>query len=98
MEAVRKRERIVLRAEKEVILSGGAINSPQQLMLSGVGPAGDVADVPGVGQNLQDHLVTGVMHACTQPVTPAGAATLANLFRYLFFKPGRLTSNIPQGG
>jgi choline dehydrogenase len=98
IEAVRNGERIVLRAEKEVILSGGAINSPQLLMLSGVGPAGDVADVPGVGQNLQDHLVTGVMHACTQPVTLAGAETLANLFRYLFFKRGMLTSNIAEAG
>jgi len=98
IEAVRNGERIVLRAEKEVILSGGAINSPQLLMLSGVGPAGDVADVPGVGQNLQDHLVTGVMHACTQPVTLAGAETLANLFRYLFFKRGMLTSNVAEAG
>jgi choline dehydrogenase len=52
-----------VRANKEVILSGGAINSPQLLMLSGVGPADQlqaldipmVADVPGVGSNLQDH-------------------------------------------
>jgi choline dehydrogenase len=51
-------------AEQEVILSGGAINSPQLLMLSGIGPADVlqsldihiVANLPGVGKNLQDHL------------------------------------------
>ncbi|MEV0594121.1 choline dehydrogenase [Nonomuraea cavernae] len=61
----------------EVILSGGAINSPQLLQLSGVGP-GDllsplgipvVHDLPGVGANLQDHLEVYVQHACTQPVS-----------------------------
>ena len=64
-------------AEREVILSGGAINSPQLLMLSGVGPADHlrdckipvVADLPGVGQNLQDHLELYVQQACTQPIT-----------------------------
>jgi choline dehydrogenase len=66
-----------VRARREVILSGGAINSPQLLMLSGVGPADHlaghgidvVADLPGVGQNLQDHLELYVQHECTRPVT-----------------------------
>lgn len=66
-----------VRAEREVILSGGAINSPQLLMLSGIGPAEDLQalgievkqDLPGVGQNLQDHLELYVQHACTQPIT-----------------------------
>ncbi len=61
----------------EVILCGGAINSPQLLQLSGVGdPAlleslgiGVVAALPGVGANLQDHLEVYVQHACTQPVS-----------------------------
>lgn len=61
----------------EVILCGGAINSPQLLQLSGVGPAGlleqhgidVVADVGGVGQNLQDHLEVYIQYACTQPVS-----------------------------
>ncbi len=63
----------------EVILCGGAINSPQLLQLSGVGSADDlrqlgidvVADVPGVGQNLQDHLEVYVQHASKQPVSIA---------------------------
>ncbi|KAM6976590.1 choline dehydrogenase, mitochondrial [Aplochiton taeniatus] len=64
-------------AEKEVILSGGAINSPQLLMLSGVGNADDltqlgipvVQHLPGVGSNLQDHLELYVQRQCTQPIT-----------------------------
>ncbi len=61
----------------EVVLCGGTINSPQLLMLSGIGPAealtahgiGVAADLPGVGRNLQDHLLVRVEHACTQPIT-----------------------------
>uniref|UniRef100_A0A8C6TIA5 Choline dehydrogenase n=1 Tax=Neogobius melanostomus TaxID=47308 RepID=A0A8C6TIA5_9GOBI len=64
-------------AEKEVILSGGAINSPQLLMLSGVGNADElgqhgisvVQHLPGVGSNLQDHLELYVQQQCTQPIT-----------------------------
>src|SRR6185436_8507159 len=79
VEIVQDGKRAELRAEREVILSGGAINSPQILMLSGIGPADDlrklgievVADVPGVGKNLQDHLIGGVAHEATQPVSLA---------------------------
>ncbi len=61
----------------EVILCGGAINSPQLLQLSGVGNAGEleplgidvVHDLPAVGENLQDHLEVYVQHAATQPVS-----------------------------
>ena len=61
----------------EVICCGGAINSPQLLQLSGVGPAGllnrygieVVADVPAVGANMQDHLEVYVQYACKQPVS-----------------------------
>jgi len=63
----------------EVVLCGGAINSPQLLQLSGVGAAAElralgidvIADLPGVGENLQDHLEVYVQHACTQPVSMA---------------------------
>jgi len=62
---------------KQVILSGGAVNSPQLLMLSGVGPADElqkyniplVHHLPGVGRNLQDHLEVFVQYRCTQPLT-----------------------------
>jgi choline dehydrogenase len=61
----------------DVILCGGAINSPQLLQLSGVGNAAElealgievVHDLPGVGENLQDHLEVYVQYACTQPVS-----------------------------
>ena len=61
----------------EVILCGGAINSPQLLQLSGVGNAEElralgirsVVDLPGVGANLQDHLEVYIQYACTEPVT-----------------------------
>jgi choline dehydrogenase len=67
---------VILRAG-EVILCGGAINSPQLLQLSGVGNAreleplgvGVVHDLPAVGENLQDHLEVYVQHACTRPVS-----------------------------
>jgi choline dehydrogenase len=60
-----------------IVLCGGTINSPQLLMLSGIGPANDltrlgiapVLDLPGVGRNLQDHLLVRVEHSCTQPIT-----------------------------
>jgi choline dehydrogenase len=63
----------------EVILCGGAINSPQLLQLSGVGAANElgplgidvVHDLPGVGENLQDHLEVYIQHSCTQPVSMA---------------------------
>ena len=62
---------------REIILAGGAINSPQLLMLSGIGPADDlrslgievVHDLPGVGSNLQDHLEVYVQYGCKLPVS-----------------------------
>ncbi len=70
----------------QVILCGGSINSPQLLQLSGVGLAEVlrdlgievVAGLPGVGQNLQDHLEVYVQHACTQPVSLAPALKWRN--------------------
>ena len=61
----------------EIICSGGAINSPQLLQLSGVGPAAllreheikVIQDLPGVGENLQDHLEVYIQHACSKPVS-----------------------------
>ena len=66
-----------VRAKKEVILASSSINSPKLLMLSGIGPAAHltahgiqiVADRPGVGQNLQDHLEVYIQMAASQPVS-----------------------------
>ena len=74
----------LLRAAREVILSGGPINSVQLLKLSGIGPADELkangievrADRPGVGANLQDHLEFYFQMACTQPITLYGKANL----------------------
>jgi choline dehydrogenase len=62
---------------KDIILSGGAINSPQLLQLSGIGEAKHlesvgikpIVDLPGVGENLQDHLEVYIQHACKKPVS-----------------------------
>ncbi len=66
-----------IRARREVIIAASSINSPKLLMLSGIGPAAQlkehgidvVADRPGVGQNLQDHLEVYIQQECTQPIT-----------------------------
>ncbi|MDE0050362.1 MAG: choline dehydrogenase [Rhodospirillales bacterium] len=66
-----------LRAEREVILCAGTVNSPQLLMLSGIGPGDDlrrhgipvVHELPGVGRNLQDHVDCVLAYACTRPIT-----------------------------
>jgi choline dehydrogenase len=70
-------ESMVARAAGEVILSAGAINSPQALQLSGVGPGGllrglgidIVREVPGVGANLQDHFQTRMVFRCSRKIT-----------------------------
>jgi choline dehydrogenase-like flavoprotein len=95
-----------LYVNREVILCAGVVNSPQLLLLSGIGPADHlkamgipvIVDLPGVGQNLQDHLVVGAVYACTQPVTMMGAGTVGEILRYLLFKTGPLTSNVAEAG
>ena len=65
------------RATREVILAGGAFNSPQLLMLSGIGPADELRrhgievaiDLPGVGENLQDHPCVYMKYECTEPLS-----------------------------
>jgi choline dehydrogenase len=94
----------------EVILCGGAFNSPQLLQLSGVGNADElralgvdvVADLPGVGENLQDHLEVYVQHLCTQPVSVAPALKWRNRpwvgANWLFFRRGPGATNHFEGG
>ena len=94
-------------AEKEVILAGGALNSPQLLMLSGIGdtdqlkPHGIEAQIhlPGVGQNLQDHLDVCLVQGCTQPVTYDTVNDLkVGLQYYLLGHQGPGASNIAEAG
>jgi choline dehydrogenase len=77
LEYTRRGQTHRVRVDRELIVSGGPINSPQLLKLSGVGPAAElkalgievVHDLPGVGENLQDHLEFYFQVACTQPIT-----------------------------
>jgi choline dehydrogenase len=94
----------------EVILCGGAINSPQLLQLSGVGNADElralgvdiVHDLPAVGENLQDHLEVYVQYTCTQPVSVAPALKWRNRpgvgLRWLLFRSGPGATNHFEAG
>ena len=77
------------RARREVVLAAGAIGSPQLLLLSGIDP-------PGVGENLQDHLVGGLLAATTSTDTLYAAESKSSLLRYLLFRRGLLTSNVAE--
>ncbi|MEV8314267.1 GMC family oxidoreductase N-terminal domain-containing protein [Streptomyces sp. NPDC059900] len=91
-------------ARREVILSAGAIGSPQLLQASGVGDPDDLAkagieprvESPGVGRHLQDHLSYVVTMRCPQPVTLTGADSLPNVGRFLLGGRGPLTSNVGE--
>ena len=95
-----------LRAEREVIVCGGTYNSPHLLMLSGVGPAEllsmlqipVVADLPSVGQNLQDHPASGATWAHDEPVSLLNPLTEENLAAFVGEGRGPLTSNIAEAG
>ncbi|TXH04552.1 MAG: choline dehydrogenase [Nevskiaceae bacterium] len=100
-----------VRAAREVILSGGAINSPQLLLLSGVGPAEEIRphgielvhELPGVGKNLQDHLdvVVSVREKTHHAVTLNPMSlwnSIKALFQYIFGRRGMLTSNVAESG
>ncbi|MEE9376371.1 MAG: choline dehydrogenase, partial [Rhizobiaceae bacterium] len=103
---VRRGDRIEqVRAHREVILAASSINTPKLLMLSGVGPADHLkthgidvlADRPGVGANLQDHLELYIQQACTKPITlysKLGLFSKAMIgAQWLFFKSGLGASN-----
>lgn len=94
-----------IRARREVIIAASSINSPKLLMLSGIGPAAHlkqhgievVADRPGVGQNLQDHLEVYIQQECTQPITLYSKLNLFSKAKigaeWLFFKSGDGATN-----
>src|SRR6476659_8407678 len=95
-----------LEASREVILSAGAYQSPQLLMLSGIGPADDLTalgidvrlDQPAVGGNLQDHLNAGVILFTDDPTTLETAETEENVGLLQTQGRGPLTSNIAEAG
>ena len=99
-----------VKAGREVILAGGAYGSPQLLMLSGIGPAGHLKergieplhDLPGVGQNLQDHVTTVLIYRSPRTdaalgVSLTGAwAMLKSVFEWRRRRTGWITSNISE--
>jgi choline dehydrogenase len=105
VEVLRGGKRSVVRARAEVILAASSINTPKLLMLSGIGPGGHlaehgisvVADRPGVGANLQDHLEVYVQQRSTQPITLYRhlnwMSKLSIGAEWLFAKTGLGTSN-----
>ncbi len=99
------------RAEREVILCGGVFNSPQLLELSGVGQAerlhalgiAVVDDLPGVGENLQDHFMVNTVYRCTRPVTlndeinrPLRRMLMG--MRYALWRKGSMASSATYAG
>jgi choline dehydrogenase-like flavoprotein len=90
----------------EVIVSGGAINSPHLLMLSGLGPADHlrehgiavVADLPGVGGNLQDHLDICTLDGCRPKTSYDHLNELAAMWRWLRHRDGPGSSNVAEAG
>jgi choline dehydrogenase len=97
----------VFRADREVLLAGGAIGSPQLLLLSGIGPAdelrgheiGVVVDAPNVGRRLQDHVVAGAAWHTPLPVTMVGAdKSIKHIANYLVRHRGPFSSVVAEAG
>ncbi|WP_433259952.1 GMC family oxidoreductase [Actinosynnema sp. CS-041913] len=99
-------EPVTIRAAREVVLCAGAYNSPQLLLLSGIGPAEELAthgidvvlDQPGVGRNLQDHALVPLVFTHSQPVSLLTANRPENVERYAAEGRGPLTANGPEVG
>ncbi len=91
-------------ASREVLLSAGTVNSPQLLMLSGIGDPDQLRavgveprhELVGVGANLQDHLACGIIVHCPMPVTLFAADSRAQLARFLVARRGMLTSSVNE--
>src|SRR5262249_54183839 len=96
----------VAEAEREVILSAGAYNSPHLLMLSGVGPADHLAtreidvmvDLPGVGQELADHINSGLIYTTDAPVSLLLGMEPEHQLDFAENGNGPLTSNVAETG
>ncbi len=106
VEYLHRGKRVSAEASQQVVLCGGAINSPQLLLLSGIGPGDELhrhgiavaQELPGVGANLQDHLDVCLLQHCTQPITYDRTNDVAIALRYLLFRNGIGTSNIAESG
>ena len=110
VEVNRKGEKRSYRARAEVLVTSGAIGSPRLLLLSGIGPGEHlrslglrvVHDLPGVGQNLQDHIDVCALAECTGPHSYDGVQrfdrSLLAAAQYLLFKSGPVTSSLFETG
>lgn len=106
VEYVRNGKRHHVGADEEVIVCAGAVNSPQLLLLSGIGPAEQLVehgievqqDLPGVGRNLQDHLSVAAVYEATATDTLDDVGRLSDIAKYFLFKSGPLTSNVAEAG
>ena len=106
VEASRLGEVQELRAEREVILCGGAYNSPQLLMLSGIGPAEHLAmreiepllDQPAVGENLGDHPATYTVFTTPEPESLLQALEPAAMAEFEASQTGPFASNLAESG
>lgn len=107
VEVVREGRTEVVRASREVLLAGGAVNTPALLLHSGIGPADElralgidvVVDSPNVGRGLQDHLCIGVSFTAGRPVTYFGAdKRVGNVASYLLRRRGPFSSNVAEAG
>ncbi len=110
VEYVRGGKLYKVRAAREVVLAGGSINSPQLLLLSGVGPAQELGalgipvklDLPGVGKNLQDHLNVNILQRATPGITldskSRGLGTIMPTLEFLLRRTGPGTSNVAEAG
>ena len=102
----RNGEAVEFRAEREVLLCAGSYNSPQLLLLSGIGPAeeltvreiGVVHDLPGVGRNLQDHVNIGGIWTTEEPVSLILGAEPEYQQAFADRGEGPLTSNVAETG
>lgn len=106
VEVHQKRSTKCLYAHKEVIVSAGSIHSPLLLLRSGIGAAAALTaqhitvrhDLPGVGQNLQDHPVAPLVYRTHRGNSLDTAENLPNLLRWLFANKGPFSSNLAEGG
>jgi choline dehydrogenase len=107
VEAIVDGRRQLFRADREVLLAGGSVNTPQLLLLSGIGPAEELrehgidvtVDSPNVGRNLQDHVTVGAMWNCPDPVSLFEADKRPrNIAAYLLRHRGPFTSIVAEAG
>ena len=106
----RKRRITAVRAEQGVILSGGAVNSPKLLLLSGIGPAEELQplgiqcqhDLPGVGKNFHDHMDVYLAAESSRPVSYNGQdrwdRALRHGLQYILYKTGPVSACVAEAG